>query len=392
MAKEKKTSLTPDEEVMLQQHFEMCMEIGTSTEPCKKAEAEPALVEMYKIAGKPRPTFWWFSSPASARLGHCLLAGEAGGTLLQGMIHTFAAHLKSGEPLPDMDLSLPGVCDQMREHLTTVVGDIWAEELIGGLGGRAGSFDEIPGNLRDMTPERLEGHRELYMGVAVRAIVTALRAGMESSGGIPSVPFLGFGQFDQYWVGYYEFMPRIGVEFKEADAHLLAQWSILSRSMGWWAPFEHVVLCCDRPSVCKINERRVLHAADGPAMAFRDGWEIHAINGVRVPKHVVETPQAITLEEVNGEENQEVRRIMIERKGWEWFLTEMKATVLDERVNPVDNVKESLLKTEQYCILLCACPSTARVYPNEVPLTTTTCAEAQGFLSCGLSERTTGAS
>lgn len=62
----KKSELTPEEEVMLQQHFKECLAIGTCTDPANRKQAEETITEMYKLAGHKPPEFEWFQSPASA--------------------------------------------------------------------------------------------------------------------------------------------------------------------------------------------------------------------------------------------------------------------------------------------------------------------------------------
>jgi hypothetical protein len=57
-------------------------------------------------------------------------------------------------------------------------------------------------------------------------------------------------------------------------------------------------------------------------VAYPDGWEIYAVHGVRVPRDVVMRPESITVEEIDGERNAEVRRVMIDRYGQSRYLLE----------------------------------------------------------------------
>jgi hypothetical protein len=88
----------------------------------------------------------------------------------------------------------------------------------------------------------------------------------------------------------------------------------------------------ERPTVLKTElrqDRHVLHAGDGPAMAFADGYSIWAWHGVLVPQEVIETPHALKPAEITKQPNAEVRRIMLERFGAERYLRESGAKVLD---------------------------------------------------------------
>jgi hypothetical protein len=117
----------------------------------------------------------------------------------------------------------------------------------------------------------------------------------------------------------------------EQDARL-GEFEALAQS-GWWLwPFEHGAVLLARPSVCRMEEaapgRWRLHADDGPALAWPDGWAIHAWHGIRVPASVIERPETITAEAIAAERNAEVRRAMIERIGWERYLTMSHATTV----------------------------------------------------------------
>ena len=57
-----------------------------------------------------------------------------------------------------------------------------------------------------------------------------------------------------------------------------------------------------------------------PSRDWPDGWGIWAWHGVRVPRDVIEYPEGLTGERIEGEENVEVRRAMIERIGMETWL------------------------------------------------------------------------
>jgi hypothetical protein len=64
---------------------------------------------------------------------------------------------------------------------------------------------------------------------------------------------------------------------------LRAAWDV-ARSSGLWWPFEHVAVMSDRPAEVHVNERYLLHRDDGPAVVFRDGWNVFAWNGKAVPE------------------------------------------------------------------------------------------------------------
>ena len=124
-----------------------------------------------------------------------------------------------------------------------------------------------------------------------------------------------------------------------------------------WYPHRNFVMACERPTVIhrELTDRSEqnesspisrmwslfmekpdshrLHCADGPAIAFEDGWGVYAIHGVRIPfkqRHIVERPETITVEEIETEQNAEIRRVLIDRYGPARYVADSGARVVCE--------------------------------------------------------------
>jgi hypothetical protein len=110
----------------------------------------------------------------------------------------------------------------------------------------------------------------------------------------------------------------------------------------WWYPHKDFIMVCERPAVIHRElanpavtrgwRSHRLHCANGPAVAWADGWGVYAIHGVQIPfkrRHIVEHPEQITLAEIEGETNAEIRRVLIERFGMERYIQESGAAVVD---------------------------------------------------------------
>jgi uncharacterized protein DUF6745 len=98
-------------------------------------------------------------------------------------------------------------------------------------------------------------------------------------------------------------------------------WATLARSCGWWFPRAEICWITERPLVLRTEpgndgEQR-LHAEDGPAVTYPDGFTVHAWHGTRVPSWVIDDP---TVARIAAETNVEVRRCAIERIGWGAFV------------------------------------------------------------------------
>ncbi len=80
------------------------------------------------------------------------------------------------------------------------------------------------------------------------------------------------------------------------------------------------------PNFVKVDDRRRLHAASGPAFSWMHDVREFYWHGVNVPAHVVDDPAKITVAEIDKETNAEVRRVMIERYGEARYLKDSGAT------------------------------------------------------------------
>jgi hypothetical protein len=75
------------------------------------------------------------------------------------------------------------------------------------------------------------------------------------------------------------------------------------------------------------RDPRRLHRVDGPAVES-DVEPLYFLTGVLVPEGVVMRPEAITAGEIDEEPNVEVRRVMTERMGYERYILESGAALV----------------------------------------------------------------
>ncbi|MGH2793855.1 MAG: DUF6745 domain-containing protein, partial [Actinomycetota bacterium] len=84
---------------------------------------------------------------------------------------------------------------------------------------------------------------------------------------------------------------------------------------GYWWPNRDFVMVSERPTHIHRDDRGRLHAENGTAIGWPDGWGLYSWHGVQVPARVIDQPQTLTVREIAAESNVEVRRVMIERFG-----------------------------------------------------------------------------
>jgi hypothetical protein len=131
------------------------------------------------------------------------------------------------------------------------------------------------------------------------------------------------------WLILHDYLQRIGIRYTPELSALLQLWFEQARHCHWWFPYNGIVLASERPSAVCLDGRGRLHSASGAALAYGDGSELHAWQGVPVEPHVIFNPAAITVADVEREANAEVRRILIERYGWRRYILDCGAEVVD---------------------------------------------------------------
>lgn len=162
------------------------------------------------------------------------------------------------------------------------------------------------------------------------AINTALNRALEK--GLKNYSCWFSGQMDAHWLAFYSFCDYIGVEYKEETKAKLDELCKIARSCGWWWPYENVIVACERPLEVHWNddERPRIHNDRGPAVLFRDGWAIHALNGVRVPAEVAcLPPDEIDPLVVIKEPSTDVRREIVGKIGYNRLVEGLGGETID---------------------------------------------------------------
>ncbi|MEV6164977.1 DUF6745 domain-containing protein [Streptomyces sp. NPDC052052] len=99
----------------------------------------------------------------------------------------------------------------------------------------------------------------------------------------------------------------------------------VARNAGWWWPYERVAVISERPEELHRDEAGRLDRGDGPALAFRDGFALHAWRGMPVPPEFLAELKSLTPARIREEENAELRRVMLEFYGYDRYLAESGA-------------------------------------------------------------------
>jgi len=134
-----------------------------------------------------------------------------------------------------------------------------------------------------------------------------------------------YGQHDAGWLGFYEFFSEV---CDLESSKRLAGMTLIAKSAGWWWPFRGAVILTERPRFLHRDERGRLHNESHKAIEYPDGWGFYAIHGIRVPADIIERPQDLTAERVKSERNAELRRIMMQKLGFDRYVSEIGAKLI----------------------------------------------------------------
>jgi hypothetical protein len=105
---------------------------------------------------------------------------------------------------------------------------------------------------------------------------------------------------------------------------------------------------------------------------------------VSIDERVAFQPDTLSAQEILGTANAELRRVMMERKGYEDFLREAKAEKLDQDFDPGGVrrlLRVAIPGDEDLVCLAVSCPSTGRQYLLRVPPNTRTCRGAAAWIA-----------
>jgi hypothetical protein len=295
------------------------------TDPADRPAAESAISRMYELAGHEVPQFIWCQSPAAVRLVIRMLSPRAGGPLAGAL----------GRPLDaDIETSLVReVEESLRRSLKGVLGRELRRDLRFRLGGRSLIARQVFATSADNVMWRpLQSLFASPLGESVKESLQAMlwppdpdprwNPPQEREPRSESRWSRNGGQFES-WMTEFDVARRLGlVTFGREDNERLDLWCTLARSCGWWLAYQHVCVVAERPAVVCAEapgawSRLRLHCPDGPALAFRDGWSVHAWHGTAVPATLIEGGWDFAA--IMAERNGEVRRCAIEKLGWSEF-------------------------------------------------------------------------
>ena len=326
--------LIVEEEAEIERLQARWLGLGLSTAPADRPAAERAIADLYRALG--------LEPPGRCVWAHSPLQGAAAATMAQFLSPWMPAQVRAAEWARDMDGAPGAVIDAIRQ----------------GMAGRGATDDWEPLREETWTPPRSGSPGEAVWGFtssdwAPNRSGLGRRFGAEAGGRLGErlermywnlhaaqvysvMRLLGDAIERQFWLFDSHFQAgqqdasraavaeylgaRLGVMTPARDAMIR-----LAGNCGWWWPYRGAVILSERPRRLGLDAGGRLHADDGPALEYPDGWGVYAWHGREVPERLILKPDTITVAEVLAEANIEIRRIMLERMGYARFILESGA-------------------------------------------------------------------
>ncbi len=200
-----------------------------------------------------------------------------------------------------------------------------------------------------------------------------------------------YGQHEAVQLGYYLFYRDEGLLEHNENFVILDAWFEIAKRCGWCYTFDTHVFVCDRPESFLIDEEFRLNNRQGPAVKYRDGFKMYAIENKYIPEKFIENPESITIEDIQNEKDMETQRIMIELIGMDKYL-DMAVDpdgLIDTDCRDADGSAPRVLVRDKLGNkwMICTDGSTKRVYTIAVPrdVDVRTCKQAHELV-CGFPE------
>ena len=168
-----------------------------------------------------------------------------------------------------------------------------------------------------------------------------------------------------------------GTTGKAPPTHMQSGFFELMQHSGWVMPYENICFISERHSQIYLDERGRLHSETRPAIAYPDGFSVHAWNGMIFPEEwlVAKPSESDAINMRNGEH----RRIACEMVGWHTILNELEAVTIDKDDDAeIGELVEVSIRYETQKFLRVTC-GTGRNFAIPVPPNMRTAREANAW-------------
>ena len=324
--------LTATEEVALKDWYEKWLTSGRSTKPLDMAAVESVVEWMYSMIGKPKPTIYHCQSPWQMVWMPVMLKRVKGIDLTKINLEQLDSQLDS-QLYSQLDPQLRSQLDsQLDSQLRSQLGSQLYSQLYSQLRSQLYSqlYSQIDSQLGSQLRSQLDSQLRSQLDSQIDSqLYSQLK---DDSIKVWNSRFFPCWWYTS-WYAYYSFAPKCIEKFKLDQKYhdLLDKVLLMNETLHGIVMYENVCFVSARPLVLTVDDQGRLHNETGPAMQYADGYCLYSWKGRMIDwkqAHVIEKPDTITVDEIEKEENQEIRRVMVERYGQDRYIQDSGAQAI----------------------------------------------------------------
>ena len=198
---------------------------------------------------------------------------------------------------------------------------------------RANLWANLGANLRDNLRDNLRTNLWANLGAN-------LRTNLKLDYNPPSF----WGNISDYgWVAFYDYIQKLN--YFEYDYDDFNNFKALLRSKVYdFIAFPSVVFVSSCPFEVHQETNKRLHNTEGPAIRFKDGYDVYAIHGRILPSWIWEKKDTITKEMFIGEKNSEIRAAMYSILGEKRVMDILGVIEIDKKLVQHQNDEIEVIK------------------------------------------------
>ena len=137
----------------------------------------------------------------------------------------------------------------------------------------------------------------------------------------------GFGSMDAHWVAFYMyFWKECGIDIPRIEG----LYDCLK--IGWYLAYKDICIVSHKPTEIHLDNNKVLHNEKGMAVRYADGKGIYVWHGIMLPEKyefIITDKDKLTTDIIDAENNSELKRILLERFGYDNYIQKVEASVID---------------------------------------------------------------
>jgi hypothetical protein len=295
------TKLTKEQESQLDVYKNKWLKIGLSISETNKQRAEQAIRDAYVMAGLDAPKIiFWAQSPIGLLMTAKLIKETASSKIEIDQVRRQVKNQVWNQVGDQVWRQVKNqVWNQVRDQVRDQVWDQVGRQVVDQV------RSQVWNQVRDQVGDQVVNQVGRQVGDQVRSQVRGTSLRKEWS------EVYGWGQWDSGWLSFYDFFSKeCGLDFCEELRPIMT----LSEETGLYLLYKDIAILSEKPVELHRNLDNRLHNPSGPAIKWKDGYEIYALNGIRMSKELAEmNGEKLTKEIILSEPNADIRRELVRK-------------------------------------------------------------------------------